>query len=114
MYIIGTDWAGNVMTEKITLNGSSTVAGSKPFRTVTKVILPSYSGSAQVAVGTTNKLGLQFPIATTSDVQQQGRKASSQSAYTLETVGTVDSVYSTVQPDPNSGDCFEWAIRSAN
>ncbi|MEW6252042.1 MAG: right-handed parallel beta-helix repeat-containing protein, partial [Planctomycetota bacterium] len=116
VYIVGTDWAGSTITEKITLQGVSVVAGQRPFRTVTKVILPAQTGpNQQVAVGTTNKLGLYYPIAATSDVQQQARKASAATSFTIESVGTVDATYSTVTLGSiTSGDSFEWAILASN
>ncbi|MEW6252150.1 MAG: pectinesterase family protein [Planctomycetota bacterium] len=116
VYIVGTDWAGSAITEKLTLQGTSAVAGQRPFRTVTKVILPVQTGSnQQVAVGTTNKLGLYYPIAGTSAVQQQARKATSATSFTIESVGTVDATYSTVTLGSiTSGDSFEWAILASN
>jgi hypothetical protein len=112
VYIVGTDWAGNQISDKIQLNGTAPVAGVKPFKTVDHIILPAKSNGLQsVSVGTTARLGLQFPISATSDVQQQGRKTSQANSYTLEDVGTVDKVYATVDVSSiTTGDSFEWAV----
>lgn len=58
----GTDYAGNVITETLpafTVNTAGTVAGSKAFKTVTKVTLPPHDGTgATVEIGWGDKLGL--------------------------------------------------------
>ena len=113
VYIVGTDWGDNVIVDKITLNGSSTVEGVKPFKTVTKIIVPAQtSGGQSLEVGTTNRLGLYYPISATTDVLQQGRKASGASSYTLETMNwTPEAVYATVDITTiTDGDSFEWAL----
>jgi len=112
VYIIGTDFAGNAITDKITLNSTATVDGVKPFKTVTKIILPAKTADNQtVSVGTTTKLGLYYPISADGNVLQQGRKASEANSYTLESVGTVDEVYATVDISSiTAGDSFEWAV----
>ena len=62
-------------------------------------------------VGTTNKFGLYYPIASTSSVLQQGRKASSADSYILQSIGTIDATYSTVDVGlVIANDSFEWAI----
>ncbi len=110
VYVIGTDWADNPITDKITLSGTSTVVGVKPFKTVTKIILPAQSAAFQtVSAGTTTKLGLAFPISAASDLLQQGRKASAATSYTLESSGTVDSTYATIDVSTiTASDSFEW------
>ncbi len=110
VYIVGTDWADNVIVDKIKLGGTSTMAGLKPFKTVTKIIVPAQtSGGQSLTVGTTNKLGLYYPISADSDVIQESRLVSG--VYTTQTVGTVDEVYATVVPSSiTDGDSFEWAL----
>jgi len=112
VYIIGTDWAGDPITDKITLDGANTVAGVKPFKTVTKIILPPRNNGLQaVRVGSTSKLGLQFSISLAGDVLQQGRKASAATSYTLESAGSVNVTYATVDISSiTGGDSFEWAV----
>jgi hypothetical protein len=112
VFIIGTDWAGNAITDKITLSGTTTVAGVKPFKTVTKLIVPAEKDADEtVKVGTTLELGLYFPIAATADVLQQGFKATAANSYTLESVGTVDVTYSTLTVDTFIGTpSFEWVL----
>ena len=110
VYVVGTDWAGNKIVDKI-LIAPGTVIGNKPFKTVTKIYLPAKTGPLQtVSVGTTHRFGLYNPISATSDALRQGRKASTANSYTLEAVGTVDVVFSWVEPFPVSmGDSFEWS-----
>ena len=111
VYVIGTDWGSNPITEKFNLTGSAPiVTGMKPFKTITKIILPaSQVGSQEVKVGTTDKLGLYYPLSATTDVLQESRLLSG--VYTNQTLGTVDEVYSTVIPSSfSAGDSFEWAL----
>jgi hypothetical protein len=115
VYIVGTDWGGNPITDKITLDGTTNpVEGVKPFKTVDHIILPARSAiGQQVSVGTTTKLGLQFPISAVSDVQQLGKKASNENSYTLISIGqdAVDAVYATVDVGTIAADdSFEWAV----
>lgn len=113
VYIIGTDWADNVITEKIQLDETTPREGFKPFKTVDHIILPAENGAGEtVTVGTTYKLGLYYPIASTSAVLQQGKKQSGATSYTLESIGPVDATYSTVEiVGLVAGDeSFEWAI----
>ncbi|MCG3131616.1 MAG: hypothetical protein FLDDKLPJ_02420 [Phycisphaerae bacterium] len=114
VHLIGTNWANDAVTEAITLNGAAEVKGRKPFKTVTKIILPGYhTPGEKVRIGTTDRLGLYSPIAAAANVLQQGRKASAASSYTLETVGSVDATYAWVEiasPAVTSNDSFEWAI----
>lgn len=57
--IHGTDISGNVISEAFTLNGTSTVNGTKAFRTVTSVDLPAWNADGDtVAVGTRNIFGM--------------------------------------------------------
>ena len=114
VYIVGTDWAGNQISDKIQLNGTAPVAGVKPFKTVDHIILPAKSNGLQsVSVGTTSRLGLRFPVSAVSDVQQLGKKASNENSYTLISIGqdAVDAVYATVDVGTIAADdSFEWAV----
>lgn len=113
VYIIGTDWADNVITEKIKLTGTTPAKGVKPFKTVTKIIVPAWKDPGEtVSIGTTSKIGLYFPIASTSDVLQQGLKASSANSYRLEFVSTPDATYATIDLGLGltDNDSYEWAI----
>lgn len=58
--IHGTDEQGNALTETIALNGSTTVAGTRIFKTVTSVDLPAqtHAGTDTVSVGKGSSLGL--------------------------------------------------------
>ncbi|MBN2447742.1 MAG: right-handed parallel beta-helix repeat-containing protein [Phycisphaerae bacterium] len=113
VHIIGTDWAGNIITDRIALNGSNTVLGSKAFATVTKLILPVGALEQSVAIGTSDYLGLYMPLASEDDVLQQGRMASNEDVYTQESralIDDIDETYSTIKPDDLvEGDSFEWA-----
>jgi len=117
VYLIGTDWAGNAITDRIRLNGNSTVVGRKPFKTVTKIILPAKTSDENqtVSVGTSARLGLQSPIASAGAVLQQARKTSGASSYTIEALdpADIDVAHATVQildPPITTGDSFEWAL----
>ena len=97
VFIIGTNWADEAITEKITLAGTSGVDGVRPFKTVTKIILPIQNGSSEtVSIGTTNKLGLLGPISAASDVLQQANKIAAANSYSVVATGTVDVNYATV------------------
>lgn len=58
--ITGTNYADEVITETLALNGATTVEGAKAFKTVTKIDLPVevHAGTDTVSVGTGTKLGL--------------------------------------------------------
>ena len=59
--ITGTDIRGNVITDTIVLNNSSTVVGIKAFKTVTSILFPTRTaGGDTVTVGFSNKLGLEM------------------------------------------------------
>lgn len=61
--IKGTDYAGTSITETLILNGTTAVAGSKAFATVTEVDLPVSAGTGDgVSVGVGSKLGLPFTL----------------------------------------------------
>jgi len=118
VYIEGTNWGGERIVEKITLDGTNTVAGKKPFKTVTSVILPAESSAAPqqvVEVGTTDILGLYDPISSEADVLQQARAANITSSYTFESVGTVDEVHATVDVSATieAGNAFQWRLLTA-
>lgn len=55
--VTGTDMYGNTMTERVTLNGTTTVAGNKAFFTVTGVVV-SATMTGNLSVGDGSKLGL--------------------------------------------------------
>jgi hypothetical protein len=56
----GTNYAGEVITETIALNGDVAVEGSKAFKTITQIDLPAetHAGTDTVSIGLGNKLGL--------------------------------------------------------
>lgn len=57
--IDGTDYYGNVIQDTIALSGTDAVAGTKAFRSVTKITLPTRgAGGDTVSVGYTDALGL--------------------------------------------------------
>ncbi|MED4599876.1 hypothetical protein P9314_04030 [Paenibacillus validus] len=62
--IEGTNYAGEVISETIALNGSTAVEGNKAFRTVTKINLPARTNASgdTVSVGWGNKLGLPYRL----------------------------------------------------
>jgi len=62
--ITGTNYAGQVITETIALNGTSAVEGSKAFNTVTKIDLPieTHAGTDTVSVGWGDKLGIPYKL----------------------------------------------------
>jgi len=114
VYVIGTDLAGNAITDTIATSGTATVSGAKPFKTVTKIILPPGTLGQTISIGTTSKLGLQFPISGAGAVLQPGRKASAATSYAIEATGTVDAAYSTVDVGTiSAGDSFEWAAEAS-
>ncbi len=62
--IEGTNIRGATITETITANGTSTVAGTKAFQTVTSVTFPARNNSGDtIAVGFTEKIGLPSTLA---------------------------------------------------
>jgi hypothetical protein len=71
-YSIGTNWAGATITDAVTLAAGTnpSMVGAKPFKTVTKLIIPATEQQTppSVTFGTTNLLGLSDPIGTASDV----------------------------------------------
>lgn len=57
--IAGTDANDQAITDTIALNGTTTVAGAKAFKTVTSITIPTRGASGdQVSVGVTKTLGL--------------------------------------------------------
>lgn len=58
--IAGTNIAGKAITETFALSGTSTVTGSKAFRTVTSITYPPDSGATgeSIQIGTSDKLGM--------------------------------------------------------
>ncbi|MCL4718052.1 MAG: hypothetical protein KJ057_06210 [Phycisphaerae bacterium] len=112
--LIGTNFANERITDVIALNGTTLASGVKPFKTVSKIILPAQSAPGQtVSIGNTAKLGLYFAVGAGADVLQQARKASAATSYTLEPIGSVDAMYATVDVGVTTpitaGDSFEIA-----
>lgn len=105
VYVIGADYAESRIAERLTLGGTSTITGDKPFMTITKVSLPARNtqliGSQTVAVGTGKKLGLCFPIGDSTDIIQIGRMSSQSNQYMVEDLSGffVDEIYATGAPD---------------
>lgn len=62
--ITGTNYADEVITETIVLNGTTEVQGNKAFKTVTQIDLPVevHAGTDTVSVGFANKLGLPYKL----------------------------------------------------
>lgn len=62
--ITGTNYADEVITETIALNGNTAVLGNKAFKTVTKIDVPAetHAGTDTVIVGWGEKLGLPFKL----------------------------------------------------
>jgi hypothetical protein len=106
--VLGTNWGGDDIAEAFELSAAATTkSGFRPFKTVKKIFIPEADGT--LSVGTTNKLGLYYPISATSQVMQEARLVSG--GYTVQSTGTVDAVYSTVIPSTiSAGDSFEWAV----
>lgn len=61
--IEGTNMAGEIITETIVANGANAVAGTKAFRTVTKITLPAQTTAGDtISVGVTDALGLPYKL----------------------------------------------------
>ena len=118
VWIVGTNLAGDPITDKITLpSGSNPSAeGKKPFKTVTKIIVPAVEqGQLQtIKVGTTDKLGLSSPLSATSDVLQWSKVSGS--AWQIQAIAapTVDVNHATINPGSiSTGDSFEFTYLAA-
>lgn len=63
--ITGTNYANEVITETIALDGSNAVEGTKAFKTITQVELPAETnvGTDTVSIGVGNRLGLPYKLA---------------------------------------------------
>lgn len=63
--ITGTNYADEAITETIALNEANAVAGTKAFKTVTKITVPiqTHAGTDTVSVGTGEALGLPYKLA---------------------------------------------------
>jgi hypothetical protein len=100
VFVIGTNWGGDGITDRITLGADGVVRrGQKPFRAVSKILLPgdpSVEG-AEVQVGTTNRLGLYHPIYEPRNVTQLGLRDCDG-----DEPGLDDRVYATSAIDPDS------------
>ena len=71
---------GEAITDTIALNGTSTVAGVKAFKTVASISLPVYAvaDTETVSVGISDKLGLQsIPLSTSVISEDSGNAADS-------------------------------------
>lgn len=61
--INGTNLAGDTISEVITANGTTVVVGTKAFKTVTSVVLPTRNGAGDtISVGMSAKLGLHHKL----------------------------------------------------
>lgn len=95
--IEGTDWAGEYWKSTATLAGATTVNGTKPFKTVTKITVPALTTAGDtVSIGVIDILGIPDLIELAGDVIEQAQKASAATAYTIEATGTVNAANSTV------------------
>jgi hypothetical protein len=113
VYIHGTDWAGNPITDAIQLSNLLTVSGNKAFMTVEKIFFPARGATGQtVQIGTSEKLGLFVPLGAAADVILQGELVSGVYEQGDPPAGGIDAVYSTIDPVPtiSDGDSFEWTI----
>lgn len=107
--LIGTDFVGDRIADKITLDGTTIVDGTKVFRRIDKLVLPP--GNVTVSIGTTSKIGLQSPISSDDDVGLQARKASAATAFTFEAVDSRNSIVGWIDVDDiTDDDSFQWAI----
>ncbi|HEX3018543.1 MAG TPA: hypothetical protein VHP31_11925 [Caproicibacter sp.] len=63
--ITGTNYNGDTITETIALNGTSTVAGTKAFASITSIALPAKTNTSgdTVSVGIGSALGLPYKLA---------------------------------------------------
>lgn len=76
--ITGKNIRGEMITDTIASDGTSTVAGTKAFKSVTSIQLPVYAvaGTETISVGITDKLGLQaIPWSTTVESEHGGNAA---------------------------------------
>lgn len=71
--ITGTNYAGETITETLpafTVDTAGTVTGSKAFKTITQIVIPSHDGNgATTAVGFTEVLGLPFRMSHNGHLQ---------------------------------------------
>jgi hypothetical protein len=59
----GTNYNGDQITETLALNGTTTVAGNKAFKTITEIDLPVQTAAGNtVSVGVGEKLGLPYKL----------------------------------------------------
>lgn len=69
--VTGTDFLGNVMTARITLNGVTIVNGTKAFKTITQVAVSAVM-VGNLTVGTNDKLGLPVVLTTANLIANAG------------------------------------------
>ena len=114
--VIGTDRGGDPIAEAILLSGNRTVAGNRPFRTVTKVVLPaSAGGTSQVAIGVSTRLGLLAPLSGMSHVLQQEERVAASTQYTVTPLGGVSETWSWVDVGPIASPTdYRWSVASSN
>jgi len=60
--VTGTNINDQVITEELTINGTTPVLGAKAFKTVTSIALPAKSGTETVDVGWGDKIGLPYML----------------------------------------------------
>lgn len=107
--VTGTDWNGATISDTIALSGASTVAGVRPFKTVTSLAFPALTGAGDtVSVGIADVFGLYGSITASGDVMLQERAASGANEFTIEATGTVNTTYDTVATAIVAGDRIRW------
>jgi len=113
--ITGYDRGGKVVTDRIASSGATSVSGVIPMSEIISVVLPAYVAATDtISVGVSSKLGLYRPISSTADVVMEERKATADSAFTIETLGTVNATYGTVIPSGTivADDSFRFSINT--
>ena len=114
VFIIGHDFAGRPITDKITLAGNATVSGTKAFQSVDAVILPAGNPGEAVSIGYTNQFGLFTPIDDVADVIELSSRTNNEAVYQiLPTVGIIDMMRSLLSPPPGvmSGSSLRIVVR---
>ena len=95
--ITGTDINDNVITNTIALNAANEVAGTKAFKTVTSIALPTYAvaGTETVSIGTTAKIGLPVAVPNASVVIAKTFDGSADAGTVTASATLEGSVYAT-------------------
>lgn len=100
----GKDYSGQSIEETIALNGTTAVAGVRPFASIDSILLPTESSTAagdKVSVGVSAVFGLQRPIKVVGDVKQLLIDNGSGASLVVDTVAAKsagDGTYATVTP----------------